>query len=107
MKFSFMNSHAVLKEIGVRMRRERLNQNLTQETLAQGAGVSRRVILDLEKGKGCGLSSLIEILRALKKLDQLDAFLPDPGISPLQLAKLRGHERQRASGRRTKDKDLN
>ncbi|RLC00820.1 MAG: transcriptional regulator [Deltaproteobacteria bacterium] len=100
-----MNSHAVLKEIGVRMRRERLNQNLTQETLAQRAGVSRRVILDLEKGKGCGLSSFIEILRSLKKLDQLDAFLPDPGISPLQLAKLRGHERQRASGRRTKGKE--
>jgi putative transcriptional regulator len=107
MKFSFMNSYAVLKEIGVRMRRERLNQNLTQETLAGRAGVSRRVILDLEKGKGCGLSSLIEILRALKKLDQLDAFLPDPGISPLQLAKLRGHERQRASGKRIKGKGLN
>ena len=104
MKFSSMNNHAVLKEIGVRTRRERLNQNLTQETLAQRAGVSRRVVLDLEGGKGCGLSSLIEILRALRKLDQLDAFLPDPGISPLQLAKLRGHERQRASGRRTKGK---
>jgi hypothetical protein len=67
--------------------------------------VSRRVVLDLERGKGCGLSSLIEILRALRKLDQLDAFLPDPGISPLQLAKLRGRERQRASGRRTKGKE--
>jgi transcriptional regulator with XRE-family HTH domain len=100
-----MNSQAVLKEIGVRTRRERLNQNLTQETLAQRAGVSRRVVLDLERGKGCGLSSLIEILRALRKLDQLDAFLPDPGISPLQLAKLRGRERQRASGRRTKGKE--
>lgn len=105
MKFSSMNSQAVLKEIGVRTRRERLNQNLTQETLAQRAGVSRRVVLDLERGKGCGLSSLIEILRALRKLDQLDAFLPDPGISPLQLAKLRGRERQRASGRRTKGKE--
>jgi len=105
MNFSSMNSQAVLKEIGVRTRRERLNQNLTQETLSQRAGVSRRVVLDLEKGKGCGLSSLIEILRALRKLDQLDAFLPDPGISPLQLAKFRGHERQRASGRRTKGKE--
>ncbi len=102
MKFSSMNNQAVLKEIGIRARRERLNQNLTQETLSQVAGVSRRVVLDLEGGKGCGLSSLIEILRALRKLDQLDAFLPDPGISPLQLAKLRGHERQRASGRRTR-----
>ncbi len=105
MKFSSMNSHAVLEEIGVRTRRERLNQNLTQETLAQRAGVSRRVVLDLERGKGCGLSSLIEILRSLRKLDQLDAFLPDPGISPLQLAKLRGHVRQRASGRRTKGRE--
>ena len=105
MKFSSMNSHAVLKEIGVRARRERLNQNLTQETLSQRAGVSRRVVLDLEGGKGCGLSALIEILRALRKLDQLDVFLPDPGISPLQLAKLRGNERQRASGRRTKGKE--
>ena len=105
MKFSFMNSQAVLKEIGVRIRRERLNQNITQVALARLAGVSRLVILDLERGKGCGLSSLIEILRALQKLDQLDTFLPDPGISPLQLAKLRGHERQRASGRRARSKE--
>jgi len=90
MKFRSMNNYEVLKEIGVRTRRERLNQNLTQETLSQQAGVSRRVVLDLEKGKGCGLSSLIEILRALRKLDQLDAL---------------GHERQRASGRRTKGKE--
>jgi len=102
MNFISMNNQAVLKEIGVRIRRERLNQNTTQETLARQAGVSRRVVLDLEAGKGCGLGSLIEILRALRKLDQLDAFLPDPGISPLQLAKLKGHERKRATGRHAK-----
>ena len=51
MKFSSMNNYEVLKEIGVRTRRERLNQNLTQETLSQRAGVSRRVVLDLERGK--------------------------------------------------------
>jgi len=72
MKFSSMNNQAVLQEIGVRTRRERLNQNLTQETLSQRAGVSRRVVLDLERGKGCGLSLLIEILRALRKLDLLN-----------------------------------
>ena len=105
MKFFSMNNHAVLKEIGVRVRRERLNQNTTQEKLARLAGVSRRVVLDLEAGKGCGLSSFIEILRSLGKLDQLDSFLPDPGISPLQLAKLRGRERQRATGRRTEEEE--
>ena len=100
MKFGSLNNQAIRKEIGDRVRRERLNQNITQEALAQSAGVSRRVVLDLEAGKGCGLSSFIEILRALRKLDQLDALMPDPGISPLQLARLQGKQRQRASGRR-------
>lgn len=105
MKFNSMNNQAVLKEIGRRVRRERLNQNTTQATLARLAGLSRRVILDLEAGKGCGLSSFIEILRALRKLDQLDVLLPDPGVSPLQLAKLRGKARQRATGRRAGGKE--
>ena len=102
MLYNDLNNHAVLKEIGHRVRRERLNQNTTQEALARFAGVSRRVVIDLESGKGCGLSSFIEILRALRKLDQLDALLPDPGISPIQLAKLQGKTRQRATGRRKK-----
>ena len=104
MNFNLLNNQAVLTEIGQRVRRERLNQNTTQAKLAQFAGVSRRVVLDLEAGKGCGLSSFIEILRALRKLDQLDALLPDPGISPLQLAKLKGKARQRATGRRARSK---
>jgi hypothetical protein len=41
--------------------------------------------------------TLIQILRALNALDEIDSFLPDPGISPLQLAMMRGKERQRAS----------
>ena len=104
MDFTPANNHAVLKEIGRRIRRERLNQNTTQAALAQSAGVSRRVILDLEAGKGCGLSSFVEILRALRKLDQLDTLLPEPGISPLQLAKLKGKARKRASGKRSAGK---
>lgn len=100
MKYDQLNNQAIREEIGDRVRRERLNQNITQEALANAAGLSRRVVLDLEAGKGCSLRSFIEILRALRKLDQLNALLPDPGISPLQLARLQGKKRQRASGRR-------
>ena len=102
MKFATMNSQAALGEVGSRVRRERLNQNITQAALATHAGLSRRVIVDLESGKGCSLSSFVEILRALRKLDQMDSFLPDPGLSPIQLAELQGKKRQRASGGRTK-----
>lgn len=44
----------------------------------------------------------IRILRALGKMDALDAFLPEPGLSPLQLARLKGRERKRAPGGRAR-----
>jgi hypothetical protein len=46
------------------------------------------------------LGNLIRILRSLGKIDQLDALLPEPGISPLELARFSGRHRKGASGRR-------
>ncbi len=100
MNFTAMTDKAVLAEFGIRIKRERLNQNITQVDLANHAGVARKVIQQLESGHGCTLESLIRILRALARLDQIDSLLPDPGISPVQLAHLLGKERHRASGRR-------
>ncbi len=87
-----------MKEIGVRLKRERLNQNVSQADLARDAGVARKTITNLETGEGCSMTTLLGVLRALGRLENLDAFLPDPGISPIQLAKLKGKQRQRASG---------
>ncbi len=95
-----MSDIAILEVIGTRAKQERLNQNRTQEDLAKGAGVGLNVIKKLESGEGCTLGSLVRILRSLGKLNQLDLFLPEPGISPVQLAKLAGHRRQEASGKR-------
>jgi putative transcriptional regulator len=91
---------AVLRLLGNRIQQERLNQNLTQMDLAHRATLSRIVITHLEGGKGCTLGNFIRILRSLGKLDQMDLFLPDPGVSPLQLARLKGRTRQEASGKR-------
>lgn len=98
MKLNNMGDHAILCELGERLRRERLNQNITQVVLAQHAGLSRKVVQNFENGVGCTLGALIKILRTLGKLEAVDAFLPDPGISPIQLARLKGFPRRRASG---------
>ena len=95
-----MSDKAILAELGERVHRERLNRNTTQVELSRHAGVARTVVQHLESGNGCSLEGLVRILRALGLLDQLDAFLPDPGPSPLQLAKLHGKQRRRASGQR-------
>ena len=92
-----MSDKAIIKEIGRRVKRRRLEVNFTQQEIADMAGISRPTVSDLERGKPFGILTLIQILRALNALDSVDAFLPDPGISPLQLAKMRGTERQRAS----------
>ena len=97
-----MTDRAVLEELGRRVQSQRLNANLAQAEVAQKAGVSRRALQNLESGRVCTLSLLIRVLRALGKLGQLDTLLPEPGPSPLQLAKLKGRERQRASARRRK-----
>ncbi len=99
-----MSDHALLKEIGERLQQERLNQNMSQAELASAAGVSRKTITNLENGEGGTLPTLIAILRGLDRIDNLDAFLPDPGTSPLMLAEMQGKVRQRATGKRKKAK---
>jgi len=87
---------AIVEELGHRLKRARLNSNLTQAEVATRTGLNRRTILNAEKGKA-QLENFVAILVSLEMTEQLDMFLPVQEISPLQLAKLKGQERQRAS----------
>lgn len=91
----------ILREIGDRLQSYRLQQNLRAADLGARAGVSARTVSRAEAGENTSLESLVKILRALGRLDVLDAFLPVPLVSPLQLAEFRGRERRRASVKRT------
>lgn len=88
---------AIAEEFGKRIKRLRLNQNLKQTDLATYSGLSRKVIIEAEKGK-VTLENLVHILYSLDALDHLDAFLPEPPFSPRELLKMRGKVRQKASG---------
>jgi transcriptional regulator with XRE-family HTH domain len=98
MNFYGMSDKAILRELGRRVRQNRLAKNLTQERLAEMAGVSRMTIVNLEKGQAATLLTFIQVLHSLGSLDGLENFLPDLGPSPLQVAKMKGKKRSRASG---------
>lgn len=99
------SASALAEMIGERLKQARLNRDLTQSEVADLAGVARKTVLNAEKGK-VQLEILMAIMIALNVTEQLDLFLPKQDISPLQLAKLQGKQRQRASGqRRTTEKD--
>ena len=86
----------ILRELGSRLRTFRLQMNLTQAELATRAGVSRTTVRDAELGKDSQLSTLVKLLRALGRLGDLDALLPAPSVSPIQLVKRQRKPRQRA-----------
>lgn len=83
----------VLAEFGTRIRLARMERNLTQQLLADRSGLNRSTIRDLENGRSVNLLSLMQLLRSLELLNQLDLLLPGSSQSPV-LAKLQ-NERKR------------
>lgn len=99
MDHGLKSSAAIAETLGRRLKQARLNRDLTQLEVAERAGLSRKAVLNAEKGKA-QLEVLVAILQALDLTAQLDNFLPPQPPSPIQLAKLQGKQRQRASGQR-------
>lgn len=49
---------------------------------------------------------MINVLRHLDALEQIDSFLPPIPFSPIEYIKLMGKKKQRSSRKGTKEKDL-
>ncbi|MBI3819359.1 MAG: helix-turn-helix transcriptional regulator [Planctomycetes bacterium] len=92
---------AILRELGERFARIRLEHNLTQAELAEQAGISKRTLERLESGSvAAHLSALIRVCRALDMLDRFDMIVAEPPPSPIAQLKLRGRTRMRASAKK-------
>lgn len=104
MRIENQNSdQAVLDELGARLARTRLEQNVSQERLAGEAGISKSTVERVETGREVKLTSLVRILRALGRLELLEQLLPDPLPSPIERARIHGRMRRRATESRRKD----
>ena len=97
MNLNTMSSSAICKEIGLRLKRARLNADRTQKEVASRAGLSVTAVQSVERGEAL-LETVVSVLMALDMLEQIENFVPEQEISPLQLLKLQGKKRQRASG---------
>ncbi|NOQ90008.1 MAG: transcriptional regulator [Gammaproteobacteria bacterium] len=95
MNYYSMSDNAVLEELGNRIKLLRLRRNITQEALANTTLLSVGTIKSLEAGKG-KLATVVAVLRELGALDELNNFIPEITISPLEIAKRKSPERVRA-----------
>ena len=95
-----LSDTAILAELGTRLAASRLAKNLTQEALAEAAGVSKRTLERLESGEVASrLSAFVRVCRALGLVNRLETLVPSPSVSPVEQLKLAGRRRKRASGR--------
>ncbi|GHS86599.1 hypothetical protein FACS1894201_07540 [Bacteroidia bacterium] len=90
MDWNSLSNMAIVQEIGKRIKAYRLKKKLTQQNLADRAGISIFTIAQIEKGKSVSLGMLLPVLRELRLLDNLEMLLPEMGISPIERIKLKG-----------------
>jgi transcriptional regulator with XRE-family HTH domain len=95
-----LTDEAILAELGGRLAQRRLELQLTQGMLAEQAGVSKRTVERIEAGATAQTATLIRILRVLELVDRLETLVSEAGPRPMDLVKLKGKARKRASGKR-------
>ena len=103
--FENLSPIAIAEQLGERLKQARLNADLTQAEVAARTGLNRRTILNAEKGN-VQLKNLVAILVSLGMIEQINMFIPMQEISPVQLAKLKGKKRQRASKTQKKKRQI-
>ena len=95
-----MSDPAIVTDLCNSLKQIRLQQNLTQEQLAEKAGLSRSAISEMENGRAAvSLMTIIQVLRALQQFHWLDTWKAGAAVSPLQVAKNTAKGRMRASGK--------
>ena len=92
-----------LSALAGRLRRARLDANLTQRELARRAGISLKTLSNAEDAQNVSLETFLRLLHGLGRLAEMSAVLADEGPSPIELVARRGRQRQRVRAGRSAD----
>ncbi len=74
---------AILTELGARLARIRKQRGLSQEALAEEAGIGVATLRRIEDGRDSRLGSWLRLLKALGMATAIDDLLPEPLRSPM------------------------
>ena len=104
--FGLATSHEIIREIGARLRAQRLQQSLTQNELAARAAVSASALKTLESTGKSTVETLVRVAGALGLLaDFSQLFVPKAVSSIADLERIerleRSQQRLRAPRRRS------
>ena len=101
------NNINALKELGTRLKNIRISQNLTQAELADKSGVALKTITRAEQGENIALDKILNLLRALNLLANINQLLPEPDIKPAESCNSpKTKDKQRSRVRKSETKPL-
>jgi len=78
------SSAEIVSVLGERFKEYRLAALLTQQEVADIAGVSKTTVYSFENGRlpNVSLRTLVDLLRAIGMIDRIDDLLPEIPVSP-------------------------
>lgn len=97
----YLSNEMILREIGSRIRDQRIARFITQEELSQKSGVSLSTIIRIESGKGCSLGALLSVCQVLGLTENFDLLIPEYQERPTDILD-QNPKRQRASKQKQK-----
>ncbi|GHT73773.1 hypothetical protein AGMMS50262_05440 [Bacteroidia bacterium] len=74
----------ILSEIGKHLKQRRINDNLTQQELADNIGISKDQLSKIERTGKTSLATLIAISRKFNLLEQILDVYKIPELTPMQ-----------------------
>ncbi|WP_193164823.1 helix-turn-helix domain-containing protein [Microbulbifer hainanensis] len=92
-----------MQSLGESFRRLRLAENVSQETLAARADVGLSTLKRLERGEGCNLSALVQLLESLAYADQFESFFAQLAENASKRDSSLPESRRRASSPRPRE----
>jgi len=75
----------IMLELGVKLKQLRKANKYSQQALADKVGISRRLVIDIEAGKGTSLLVFIKIMKTFNKTEKLLEILTTSSISPKEV----------------------
>lgn len=75
----------ILRDLGAQLKQLRKANKYSQQQLADRIGSSRKLIVDIEAGKGTSVLILIKILKVFGRTDRFLEIFKSSSISPREL----------------------
>lgn len=93
------NNEIIMRELGKRIQDIRISMNLTQSEMADQSGVALRTVTRIENGESVKVESVLNVLRVLKVLPNLDLLLQEQILIPTEIVDY-GKKHKRVSSKK-------